>query len=176
MRLGLIWAQSLARPGRPAIIGRGGTIPWRLPEDLRRFRSLTVGHPVIMGRSTWESLPPSARPLPDRDNVVLTRDRAWAAPGARVVNSVDDALAAVADEPTWVIGGAQVFCALAPTADRFEMTEVDVDLGEPEPSDVLASGWTHTGAPTRSSTPWQLSVTGLRYRFVTINWSVSRSA
>lgn len=176
MRLGLIWAQSRSRPGRPAIIGRDGGIPWRLPEDLARFRTLTIGHPVIMGRATWDSLPARARPLPERENLVLTRDRSWASPGARVLHSAEEARAAVAGKAAWVIGGRQVYRAFAAAGDRFEITEVDTDLGEPQPSDVPVWGWTHTGTPTRSSTPWQVSVTGLRYRFVTIDWSVSRPA
>ena len=90
--LGLIWAQSVARPGQPSIIGRDGRLPWHLPEDLAHFRAVTRGHPVIMGRRTWDSLPPRFRPLPQRRNIVLTADRDWSAPGAEAAANPDAAL------------------------------------------------------------------------------------
>jgi dihydrofolate reductase len=83
MTVGLIWAQSTS-----GVIGRDGTIPWHLPEDLARFKTLTMGHTVVMGRRTWDSLPARFRPLPGRRNVVLTRNRGFDAPGAEVVGSI----------------------------------------------------------------------------------------
>jgi dihydrofolate reductase len=88
MSLGLIWAQSTS-----GVIGRANGIPWRLPEDQARFKELTMGHTVVMGRLTWESLPAKVRPLPGRKNVVVTRQAGYAADGATVVGGLDEALA-----------------------------------------------------------------------------------
>src|SRR5512135_1655632 len=99
--VGLVWAQSTS-----GVIGRGGDIPWRVPEDLARFKEVTMGHTVVMGRRTWESLPAPVRPLPGRRNVVLSRRPDFAADGAEVVGSLDDALS---DPDTWIIGGEQIY-------------------------------------------------------------------
>jgi dihydrofolate reductase len=168
--LGLICAMSLARPGQPSIIGRGGTIPWHLPEDLAHFREITMGHPVIMGRATWDSLPSRFRPLPGRGNIVLTRATGWQAPGAEVARSVEQVDAQVGSAEAWVIGGGQVYAAFAARADRFEITEVDVDLGEPQPGDVPAFGWTRSSRPDVVSSAWRRSSTGIDYRFTTLTW------
>jgi dihydrofolate reductase len=168
--LGLIWAQTLRREGRPAVFGRDGGLPWHLPEDLARFRELTRGHAVIMGRATWESLPERFRPLPGRQNIVLTRNRDWSADGALVVHDATAALAAVDGPEAWVIGGPHVYPQFAGLADRVEITELDLDLGEPQPGDVGGFGWTHTGALLRTEGHWAISQDGLRYRFVTLTW------
>jgi len=105
------------------VIGRDGGLPWRLPPDLRRFKALTMGKPMIMGRKTFESLP---GPLPGRRHVVLTRDRAWRAAGAEPAHSVGAALA-LAGGGAFVIGGAEVFASCEPLADRVELTEVHCD-------------------------------------------------
>ncbi|MBN9618474.1 MAG: dihydrofolate reductase [Actinobacteria bacterium] len=160
--LALVWAQSLARPGRPALIGRDGTIPWHLPEDLARFKELTGGAAVIMGRATWDSLPEHFRPLPGRHNVVLTRRPDLRLDGATVVSTPAAALAA-AGEPAWVIGGAQVYALFAEQADRIELTEVDVELGDDRAGDTAApalpADWPRTDGD------WLASSNGLRYRF-----------
>ena len=103
------------------MIGRDGALPWHLPADLKRFKALTLGKPMIMGRKTFESFP---GPLPGRRHIVLTRDRAWSAVGAEVAHSVDEALALAGDGDVSVIGGAAVFALFAPLADRVELTEV----------------------------------------------------
>jgi dihydrofolate reductase len=118
--LGLIWAQSTS-----GVIGRDGDIPWQVPEDLIRFKELTVGHTVVMGRLTWDSLPPRFRPLPGRRNVVLTRQPDFTADGATVVHHLDDALT---DPDTWVIGGEQIYTLALPRANRCEVTEIDIEL------------------------------------------------
>lgn len=163
MSLGLIWAQSTAREGRPAIVGRAGQLPWRLPEDLAQFRTLTRGHPVIMGRRTWDSLPPRFRPLPGRRNIVLSTRPGWRADGADVAASPAAALALAGADP-WVIGGATVYVAFLDQATRLAVTEIDIDLGPVQPGDALApsvgSEWAATAAA------WQLSSDGTRYRFV----------
>lgn len=103
------------------VIGKEGGLPWRLPADLRRFKALTLGKPVLMGRRTWDSL---GRALPGRRNLVLTRDPLWSAPGAERVGNIEAALAIAEAPELIVIGGAEV-CALAlPLASRFELTQV----------------------------------------------------
>ena len=103
------------------VIGRAGTLPWHLPADLRRFKALTMGSAMVMGRRTFDSLPGL---LPGRRHIVLTRDPAWSADGAEVARSVDDALRLAGDDPISVIGGADVFTLFLPIADRVELTEV----------------------------------------------------
>lgn len=152
----LIWAQSTS-----GVIGRDGGIPWRLPEDMARFKDLTMGHTVLMGRLTWESLPPKFRPLPGRRNVVLTRNPQYRADGADVITSLDEALA-VPD--TWVIGGSEIYHLAMPAATRCEVTEVEVDL-RVEDEDALAPMLDESWVGT--SGDWQDSSSGLRYRFHT---------
>jgi dihydrofolate reductase len=101
------------------VIGREGTLPWRIPADLKRFKAM------IMGRRTFESLPGL---LPGRRHIVLTRDRSWKAEGAEVAHSAEEALELAADEPVSVIGGADVFALFLPRADRVELTEVLADV------------------------------------------------
>jgi len=102
------------------VIGRDGRLPWHLPADLKRFKAQTIGRPMIMGRKTFESFP---SPLPGRRHIVLTRDRGWAAEGAEVAHSVEDALALAGDDAA-VIGGAEVFALFLDRADAVELTEV----------------------------------------------------
>jgi len=153
MTVGLIWAQSTS-----GVIGRDGAIPWHLPEDLARFKTLTMGHTVVMGRRTWDSLPTRFRPLPGRRNIVLTRNSRFEAPGAEVVGSIDDAI----EDQTWVIGGSEIYHLALPAATRCEVTEVDIDL-RLEDDDALApmldEAWIGT------SGDWHDSSSGLRYRF-----------
>lgn len=125
----------VAAVARNGVIGRGGVLPWRLRSDLRHFRRLTTGHAVLMGRKTWESL---GRPLPDRRNVVVSRDPSFTAPGAEVYPSLDAARAALADEPVvFVIGGAQLYRQTLPFADRLVLTEVDAE----PPGDAFFPEW-----------------------------------
>jgi dihydrofolate reductase len=106
------------------VIGRDGKLPWHLPADLRRFKAQTIGRAMLMGRRTFDSFP---APLPGRRHIVLTRDATWAAPGAEVAHTLDDALALAGDNVA-VIGGAEVFALLLPRADRIELTEVHADI------------------------------------------------
>ncbi len=153
-RVGLVWAQTTS-----GVIGRGGDIPWRVPEDLARFKQLTMGHTVVMGRRTWESLPAKVRPLPGRRNVVLSRQTDFMADGAEVVGSLEQALT---EPETWVIGGAQVYLLALPRATRCEVTEVDIDL-PPDDDDALAPVLDETWLGETGE--WRLSRSGLRYRF-----------
>ena len=119
---------------RNGVIGRKGELPWRISSDLKRFKQITMGKPVIMGRKTWESLP--RRPLAGRLNIVITRHRDYKAEGAVIVTSVDDAIARAWEarsEEVCVIGGSDIFRQFLPLADRLYLTEVDL---EPE-GDVL---------------------------------------
>jgi dihydrofolate reductase len=107
------------------VIGAGGTLPWHLPEDLKRFKALTLGKPIIMGRKTWDSLP--RKPLPGRTNIVVSRDPAFAAAGAGIAHSFAEALAkAEAENPPeiMVIGGAELFAAALPLARCIYLTEI----------------------------------------------------
>ncbi|HVQ53429.1 MAG TPA: dihydrofolate reductase [Mycobacterium sp.] len=152
--VGLIWAQSSS-----GVIGRDGGIPWRLPEDQARFKELTMGRTVVMGRLTWESLPAKVRPLPGRKNVVLTRQADYMAEGAHVVPTLQDALT---DDLTWVIGGEQIYALALPIATRCEVTEVEIELPRDDGdavAPVLDEAWVGTEGE------WLTSSTGLRYRF-----------
>jgi dihydrofolate reductase len=156
MSVGLIWAQSTS-----GVIGRDNGIPWRLPEDQARFKELTMGQTVVMGRLTWESLPAKVRPLPGRKNVVVTRQAEYVADGAVVVDGLDDALT---DDESWVIGGEQIYALALPIATRCEVTEVQIDLPREDGdavAPVLDQSWLGTAGD------WLTSASGLRYRFNT---------
>src|SRR3954471_13042458 len=123
------------------IIGRHGRLPWHLPEDLKHFKRLTLGHPVIMGRKTWESL--NGKALPGRDNIVVTRTPGYAAPGAAVASSLDAALALCAGESVaFVIGGEQLFAESLPIAAGLVLTEIQRDYeGDTRFPDYERSRW-----------------------------------
>lgn len=107
-------------------IGARGGLPWRLPDDLRRFRALTTGHAIVMGRRTWQSL---GRALPGRQNIVVTRNPALDAPGAQVAAGLDEALALVRlPSPAFCIGGAELYALALPRADRLDLTEIARDF------------------------------------------------
>ena len=119
----------IAAVARNGCIGKDNGLPWRLPEDLQHLRRVTMGHPVIMGRRTWDSLPPRFRPLPGRRNVVVTRQTQWRADGAEAVASLDAALALVGDaDAAFVIGGAELYRAALPRADALVLTEIALDF------------------------------------------------
>jgi dihydrofolate reductase len=108
------------------VIGHANGLPWRLPEDLRRFKASTLGKPILMGRKTFESI---GRPLPGRLSIVLTRDAHWSAPGAQVVHDVEQALTAAGDAPElMVIGGAEIYRLVMPLARRIYLTQVHADV------------------------------------------------
>lgn len=160
--VGLVWAQSA-----DGVIGVDGRLPWHLPEDLARFRALTTGTTVVMGRVTWDSLPAAARPLPGRRNVVLTRDPGWSAPGAVPAHTLDDALRDATGD-VWVIGGASVYTAALGRAQRAVVTEVDVVVGdgrELRRAPVLGDPWGVVDRDPREGS--HRSSTGLTYRVTT---------
>jgi dihydrofolate reductase len=157
--IALIWAQAEDR-----VIGNAGTIPWRIPEDMTMFRALTMGSTVVMGRATWDSLPPTFRPLGGRRNVVLTRQPGWSAEGAVAACTLE---AALADAPgdIWVIGGEQVYAAALPVADRIVLTEVDLAIEGDTFAPPLDTAWTVLSR--EPSEGWSTSSSGLRYRVTT---------
>ena len=120
----------IAAVARNGVIGHGNDLVWRLPEDQRYFRRVTTGAPVIMGRSTWESLPARFRPLPGRHNIVLTRQPNWQAAGAETAHTLGGALARVPPdaERVFVIGGAPVYALALPRADELLLTEIEQDF------------------------------------------------
>lgn len=125
---------------RNRVIGAGGGIPWHLPDELKRFRSLTLGHHIVMGRRTWESI---GRLLPGRTTVIVTRQRGYSAPGARVVHSLEEAIAACgADDEIFVIGGAELYAQALPRAGRLYLTVVDAEIaGDTFMPDYAPGDW-----------------------------------
>lgn len=109
--------------GKDGAIGKKGDLIWKISEDLKRFKALTTGHPVIMGRKTWESLP--KRPLPHRKNIILTHNNDYSAEGAEIVHSVGDAIKLTEGENPFIIGGAEVYKAFLPYTSHLYLTEVD---------------------------------------------------
>jgi dihydrofolate reductase len=146
------------------VIGQKGAIPWRIPEDMRRFKALTMGHPLIMGRKTWDSFP--RKPLPGRTNIVVTRDAGWRAEGAVVAHSLAEALdAARRETPSEIaiLGGAEIYLGYLPQASRIHLTEVhaapegDVTMPPFDPN-----AWRETAREDHETAD------GLRYSFVTL--------
>jgi len=144
---------------RNRVIGRDNALPWRLPGDMKHFRQTTLGHPIVMGRKTWESL---GRALPGRHNIVVTRNQAYTADGATVAASLDDALRAAADESVYIIGGAQLYAQALPLAHEVVATEVHADVaGDAFFPALDAQQWR---AVERCAQPEE---NGLAYDFVT---------
>lgn len=159
----MIWAQAAGR-----IIGSGGTMPWHVPEDLAHFSQLTMGSPVVMGRKTWDSLPPRFRPLEGRRNVVITRDAEWRAVGAQVAHSAEDAIRLAADgtaDTIWIAGGATLYSQLLPSADRLEVTEIGAEIPGDTMAPVIPPEWTVVASDPAEG--WHVSRRGLNYRFLT---------
>jgi dihydrofolate reductase len=127
--LGVVVLTIIAAIARNGAIGKGGQLPWHYPEDLARFKALTMGHAVVMGRKTWESIPAKFRPLPGRTSIVMSRG-AEVAGAHYTAPSLHTAMleAGLSGAPIDIIGGASVYAAALPLADRLEITEVDVDV------------------------------------------------
>ncbi|TFD77635.1 dihydrofolate reductase [Cryobacterium fucosi] len=159
MTLGLIWAESSNR-----VIGFDGAMPWHLPEDLAHFKALTNGGAVLMGRRTWDSLPPRFRPLPGRTNIVITRQPDWRADGAVTAHSVDDALALAPGTDAWVIGGLEIFALTIAAADVLKVTEINADYPGDTAAPAIPAGWRRAAVDPEQG--WHTSRTGLEYRFV----------
>jgi dihydrofolate reductase len=157
MELGLIFARA-----RNGVIGKGGTLPWHLPEDMAHFKQVTMGCPVIMGRKTWESLPERFRPLPGRINIVVTRQPHWNAQGAARAASLPEAIALCAGEPkAWIIGGAETYAQALPLAHLAEVTEIEADFEGDAYAPSFGPDWREVARRH------QRSANGLEFNFVT---------
>jgi dihydrofolate reductase len=153
----------VAAVARGGVIGNGNAIPWRIPEDAQRFRALTMGHPVVMGRRTWDSLPDRFRPLPGRRNVVVTRNADWQANGAERAGSLEDGLHLLDGAPqAFVIGGGELYADALPLADELLLTEIDVDID----GDTWFPSWDRT-AFEETSREQHVSANGTPFAFVT---------
>lgn len=148
----------IAAVARNGAIGRGGTMPWHLPADLKRFKRTTLGAPMVMGRRTWDSI---GRPLPGRRSIVVTRNPGWRAEGAETAGSLSAALALAGPVPqVFVIGGAQIYAEALPLADRLELTEIDADVE----GDTFFPPWDRAAFVLESSEPW-VDAPAPRFRF-----------
>ena len=165
MQLNLIYARA-----RNGVIGIKGQLPWHLPEDLAHFKRTTLGCPVIMGRKTWDSIPPKFRPLPGRTNVVITRQADWREDGVIPANNLLEALSICehmsiildpSPEQVWVIGGAQIYAQALPLAKRVVITEIDADFEGDAFAPELGADW------LESAREAHISKTGLALSFVT---------
>ncbi|MEO6943548.1 MAG: dihydrofolate reductase [Lacisediminihabitans sp.] len=164
--IGLIWAQT-----QDGVIGKDNDLPWHLPEDLAHFKRVTMGHPVIMGRKSWDALPESWRPLPGRSNIVLTRDLSWRRDGALVAHSLGAALTAVdelglgagADE-VWIIGGEKVFVDALDVATVALVTELDIHVDGDAFAPQFGSDWVRESVEPAEG--WARSRVGIGYRIV----------
>jgi dihydrofolate reductase len=153
----------VAAVARNGVIGREGGIPWRIPEDVARFKEFTTGHAVVMGRRTWDSLPDRFRPLPDRRNVVVTRNALWRAEGAERAGSVEEALELLREvDRVFVIGGAQIYAEALPLADEMFLTEIDDDVA----GDTFFPDWDRD-AFVQASRDERASDDGVPFAFVT---------
>ncbi|MGF6884162.1 dihydrofolate reductase [Nocardia sp. GAS34] len=153
--VGLIWAQT-----PDGVIGRDNAIPWRVPEDMAYFQRVTRGHPVLMGRRTWDSLPVRFRPLPDRRNIVITRQPDWSAAGAERAASLEQALTLAGPGPVWVMGGGEIYRAAMDYATELLVTEVDAEVEGDAFAPAIGPEW------TAAEVPWRESRSGLRYRWL----------
>ena len=178
LTVGLVWAQA-----RDGVIGSEGGIPWHVPEDMAHFKAVTVKHPVIMGRKTWDSLPERFRPLPGRRNIVVTRQAEWTAEGAERAGSLAEALAlagadggridargdtSAASSEAWIMGGGELYREAIASADRLEVTEIDLEVA----GDAYAPDWSGDEWRVDAREPsdgWLESRTGIRYRFLSLS-------
>src|SRR5690625_2706908 len=154
-RIGLVWAQNL-----DGVIGVDGDLPWHLPEDLAHFKALTLGCVVIHGRKSYEALPSSVRPLPGRENVVVTRNAEYEAPGAVVVHSLEEAVRSAPGKPIWVVGGGLLYRKAVAFADVLVVTSVDVDTkGDTYAPDIDPAVWRQV-----QCLDWVRSIKGPRFK------------
>jgi len=144
------------------VIGHRGALPWRIPDDLKRFKAITMGKPVLMGRKTWDSLP--RKPLPGRTNIVVTRNPAFRAEGAIVARSFADAIAKAGADEIAVIGGEAIFAAALPLAEAIHLTEVEAS---PDGDAFMPSIDRKQWRETAREGPYEAD--GVRYSFVTLH-------
>lgn len=153
--------------GKDGSIGRGGDLIWHIREDLKRFKSLTMGHQVIMGRKTWESLP--RKPLAGRRNIIITRQKDFQAEGADVVNSIEEAISIAKNGEGFIIGGAEIYNAFLPYVNRLYLTRVEKECDD---ADVflnidVSKGWQLVEESCAAETP-----EGISYRYQTYDKTI----
>ncbi|MGI4778720.1 MAG: dihydrofolate reductase [Janthinobacterium lividum] len=160
-RLNLIYARAAN-----GVIGKDNALPWQLPEDMAHFKRVTSGATVVMGRKTWDSLPPRFRPLPGRRNIVVTRQPDWTAPGAERAGSLQEAVALSSEmsdtAEVWVVGGAQIYAEAQTLARRAVVTEIERDFDGDAWAPVLGADWHETARDSRVA-----AADGLPFSFVT---------
>ena len=148
--------------GRDGAIGKGGDLIWQLPGDLKRFKTLTMNHPVIMGRKTWESLP--KRPLPGRRNIVVTRNADWSDTGAEKVSTVQEAIASSHGESPFIIGGGEIYREFLPVVSDLYLTFVDADTPDADVRLFIDfSQWVETERSEHMK-----NEDGITYRYITL--------
>ena len=150
----------IAAVAKNGVIGAQGKLPWRLPEDLKHFKNLTLGHPIIMGRRTWDSF--GGKPLPGREHIVISRKPDYEAPGASVASTLESAVALCTGEPlAFVIGGAEIYAAALPLAQGLVLTEIERDfVGDTRFPAWNRRDWRETQRETHTS------LEGMRFDFV----------
>ncbi len=161
MNINLIWAEA-----RNRVIGMNGVMPWHLPEDLAHLKRTTVGSTVIMGRKTWDSIPPRFRPLPNRTNIVISRQIDFLAGqvgiGLQAVESLEAALDMASQKSdVWVIGGAQIYAQALPLANKIIITKIDAEFAGDAFAPALDATWVETKQEAHTA------ANGLRYAFIT---------
>ncbi|MBP2436158.1 dihydrofolate reductase [Microbacterium amylolyticum] len=162
MTIRSIWAQAPS-----GAIGDDGGMLWHVPEDMAFFKRATVSLPVIMGRRTWEAFPDHLRPLPERPNVVITRDADYEAPGAETAATLEQAIvrARVYDDEVWVIGGGEIYRQAMDLADELWVTDIDLDVDGDTHAPAIGEAWEQHASWPEEDDGWLESRTGTRYRF-----------
>ena len=148
--------------GEDGAIGKNGDLIWKIPADLKRFKLLTTGHPVIMGRKTWDSLP--KKPLPGRRNIILTRQKDFQVPEAETVDSIEKAISVTQDDEPFIIGGAEIYNAFLPHVNRLYLTFVEDKC---EDADAFLSLNLKEDWNLIEESPREVSPSGISYRYVT---------
>lgn len=144
-------------------IGRDNTLPWRLPADLKRFKQLTLGHTLVMGRKTYESI---GRPLPGRTTLVVTRQRDWAAEGIQVAHSLEEALERAPGSEVFIAGGAQLYAEAQPRVRRLYLTRIERDYA----GDTFFPPWDLSGWRLSAEEPHPATATEPPFTFLTYDW------
>lgn len=173
MKIGMIWAQDVN-----GVIGKANRLPWNIPEDLQHFKNMTTGHPVIMGRKTWQSFPQKYRPLPNRTNIVMSRNlNNFEKPFYKNVfwvSTPQQALAAAASSPgseqIWVIGGAEIFAQFLPLAEKIVITQINKTHTGDTFAPKLDNKWALS--VSNSDKNWRTNQAGLEYRFLV--WELTK--
>lgn len=165
-QVAMIWAQTTA-----GVIGIENGMPWHIPEDFKFFKAATMNAPVIMGRKTWQSLPPASQPLKGRTNIVISRDADFEAPGATVVTSTEQGVQLALDSATqtgaatvWIMGGESIYRSCMDSATRLVVTMINADIAGDAFAPTIGSEWNL--ASRQPETGWYTSIQGPQYAFL----------